>query len=252
MLDQFSLEGKVAIVTGASRGIGRALAVALARAGADITGVARSDMSETAEVVHEKGRKFLAINADLSSTEPIEDIVNATVSEFGKLDILVNNAGMIRRQKAVEFEEDNWDTVIDVNLKTPFFLARAAARRFLEQKSRGKIINIASMLSFQGGVFVSSYTASKSALAGVTKALCNEWAEHGINVNAIAPGYIATENTRPLREDEGRNKAIVERIPAGRWGKPEDMNGAAVFLASPAGDYMHGHILCVDGGWLAR
>ncbi|NLT95973.1 MAG: 2-dehydro-3-deoxy-D-gluconate 5-dehydrogenase KduD [Clostridia bacterium] len=252
ILDKFSLKGKVAIVTGASRGIGRGIAVGLAEAGAQIVGVATRKMEETKAQVEGVGADFLGIEADLSSLDPIEEIISRTLEKFGHIDILVNNAGIIRRQPSLEFSLENWDQVININLRTAFFLAQAVARQFVKQGAGGKIINIASMLSFQGGILVPSYTASKSALAGVTKTMANEWAKYNINVNAIAPGYIATDNTAPLREDPDRNRSILERIPAGRWGSPDDLKGAAVFLASAAADYLHGHILAVDGGWLAR
>lgn len=247
----FSLAGKVALVTGANAGLGQAMAIALAEAGADIAGVSRRAPDQTAAAVKRLGRKFLAIEADLASTKPIEGIVAETVRALGRLDILVNNAGIIRRADAVEFSEKDWDDVMNVNIKSAFFLAQAAGRRMIAQ-GRGKIINIASMLSFQGGIRVSSYTASKSAIAGITKLLANEWAAKGVNVNAIAPGYMATDNTAPLRADEKRNTDILARIPAGRWGEPGDLGGAAVFLASTASDYVHGIVLPVDGGWLAR
>ncbi|NLW25276.1 MAG: 2-dehydro-3-deoxy-D-gluconate 5-dehydrogenase KduD [Clostridia bacterium] len=252
MLDKFNLQGKVAIVTGASRGIGQGIAVGLAEAGADIVGVATRGMEETKAKVEEAGGKFVAVKADLSSLEPIDEIIKVTLEEFGKIDILVNNAGIIRRQPSLEFSLENWDDVMNVNIRTAFFLAQAVAKQFVRQGTGGKIINIASMLSFQGGILVPSYTASKSAIAGVTKTMANEWAQYNINVNAIAPGYIATDNTAAIREDEVRNQSILDRIPAGRWGSPEDLKGAAVFLASSASDYMQGHILAVDGGWLAR
>jgi len=252
ILDKFNLQGKVAIVTGASRGIGQGIAVGLAEAGADIVGVATRGMEETKAKVEEAGGKFVAVKADLTSLEPIDEIIKVTLEEFGKIDILVNNAGIIRRQPCLEFSLENWDDVMNVNIRTAFFLAQAVAKQFVRQGTGGKIINIASMLSFQGGILVPSYTASKSAIAGVTKTMANEWAKYNINVNAIAPGYIATDNTAPIREDEVRNQSILDRIPAGRWGSPEDLKGAAVFLASSASDYMQGHILAVDGGWLAR
>lgn len=252
ILDKFSLKGKVAIVTGASRGIGQGIAVGLAEAGADIVGVATKGLENTKNQVETCGRKFVGVEADLVTQEPIQRIIDTALDQFGKIDILVNNAGTIKRQPTLEFSEENWDLVMNINLKSAFFLAQAVAKQFIRQGSGGKIINIASMLSFQGGILVPSYTASKSALAGVTKTMCNEWAKYNINVNAIAPGYIATDNTAPLRADQVRNKAILERIPAERWGTPEDMKGAAVFLASEAGEYMQGHILAVDGGWLAR
>lgn len=252
ILDKFSLKGKIAIVTGASRGIGQGIAIGLAEAGADIVGVATGSMKETKDRVTSLGSQFLSIKADLQDLTSIDTILSETLESFGHVNILVNNAGIIRRQPALEFSLENWDEVLNVNLRTNFFLAQKVAQQFVKQGSGGKIINIASMLSFEGGILVPSYTASKSAVAGITKALCNEWANLGINVNAIAPGYIATDNTAPIRQDPERNKSILERIPAGRWGNPEDLKGAAVFLASEAGNYLHGHILAVDGGWLAR
>ncbi|MFZ5945337.1 MAG: 2-dehydro-3-deoxy-D-gluconate 5-dehydrogenase KduD [Bacillota bacterium] len=252
ILDMFSLKGKVAIVTGASRGIGQGIALGLAEAGADIVGAATRDMEETRNLVEECGVSFLGIKADLGQIESIEKIINTALERYDKINILVNNAGIIRRQPTLEFSLENWDEVMNVNLRSAFFLAQAAAKQYVKQGTGGKIINIASMLSFQGGILVPSYTASKSALAGVTKTMCNEWAKYNININAIAPGYIATDNTAPLRADENRNSAILERIPSGRWGTPDDMKGAAVFLASDASSYMQGHILAVDGGWLAR
>ena len=247
----FDLAGRVAVVTGANTGIGQAIAVALAQAGADVALVGRSAADETADLVRAEGRRAILIGADLSSIAPVEDVVEQTVSELGSIDILVNNAGIIRRADAVDFTEADWDAVIDTNLKSLFFLSQAAGRRMIAA-GRGKIINIASLLSFQGGIRVPAYTASKSAVAGLTKALANEWANKGVNVNAIAPGYIATNNTAVLQADETRNRQILERIPAGRWGEPSDLAGAAVFLASRASDYMHGAIVPVDGGWLAR
>ena len=251
MTQPFDLTGKVAVVTGANTGIGQGIAVALAQAGADIVAVGRTAPTETRAAVTGAGRVFLAVDADLATTEPIARIVEETLARFGRLDILVNNAGMIRRADAIDFTEADWDAVMDVNLKSAFFLAQAAARPMLAQGA-GKIINIASMLSFQGGIRVASYTASKSGLAGLTRLLANEWAAKGINVNAIAPGYFETNNTTALRADEDRSRDILARIPAGRWGKPSDLGGAAVFLASPASDYVHGTLLAVDGGWLAR
>jgi 2-deoxy-D-gluconate 3-dehydrogenase len=247
----FSLEGKVALVTGGNAGLGQAISVALAEAGADIAVISRRAPEETGKLVAHLGRRFLAIEADLASTKPIAGIVEEAARALGSVDILVNNAGIIRRADAVDFSEKDWDDVMSVNLKSAFFLAQATGRRMLA-KGRGKIINIVSMLSFQGGIRVSAYTASKSALAGITKLLANEWAAKGINVNAIAPGYIATDNTAALRADEKRNAEILARIPAGRWGVPADLGGAAVFLASAASDYVNGAILPVDGGWLAR
>lgn len=247
----FDLSGKTAIVTGANTGIGQGIAVALAEAGAEVALVGRSSADETAEKVRALGRKAALIRADLSTIEPVQEVVDRTLSELGGLDILVNNAGIIRRADAVDFTEEDWDAVVDTNLKSVFFLCQAAGRHMIGQGG-GKIINIASMLSFQGGIRVPSYTASKSGVAGLTKLLANEWAGKGINVNAIAPGYIATNNTAALQADESRNRQILERIPSGRWGDPSDLGGAAVFLASSAADYVQGHVLAVDGGWLAR
>lgn len=247
----FDLSGKVAVVTGANTGIGQGIAVALARVGAAIVAVGRSPMDETEALVQQSGGQFHAIRADLCTTEPVGQIVEETLGRFGALDILVNNAGIIRRSDAIDFTEEDWDAVMNVNLKTAFFLSQAAARHMLAA-GRGKIINIASLLSFQGGIRIPSYTAAKSGLAGITRLLACEWAGKGVNVNAIAPGYFATNNTSALRDDPDRNAAILGRIPAGRWGEPSDIGGAAVFLASPASDYIHGVVLPVDGGWLAR
>jgi 2-deoxy-D-gluconate 3-dehydrogenase len=249
MTDMFDLSGKVAIVTGANGGIGQA--IALAAAGADIAAVGRTPAEETVARVRALGRNAEMVSADLGSIEPVQRIVDETVAKLGGLDILVNNAGIIRRADAIDFSEADWDAVIDTNLKSVFFLCQAAGKHMIAQGS-GKIINIASMLSFQGGIRVPSYTASKSGIGGLTKLLANEWASKGVSVNAIAPGYIATSNTAALQADEARNTAIVDRIPAGRWGAASDLGGAAVFLASGASDYVHGHILAVDGGWLAR
>jgi 2-dehydro-3-deoxy-D-gluconate 5-dehydrogenase len=251
MHNPFSLSGKVAVVTGANTGIGQGIAVALANAGADIALVVRSDASETAALIEQAGRRASIITADLATIEPCGRIVEEAVNELGGLDILVNNAGIIRRNDALDFTERDWDMVIDTNLKNAFFLAQAAARHMVDHGG-GAIINIASMLTFQGGIRVASYTASKSGIGGLTKLLANEWAARGINVNAIAPGYIATNNTAALQADADRNRQILERIPAGRWGEPGDLAGAAVFLASDAARYVHGHVLAVDGGWLAR
>ena len=247
----FSLAGRVAMVTGANTGLGQAIAIALAEAGADIVAVGRTDPRDTQTSVLGLGRRFLAVHADLTSTDALPPTVQAALSQFGQLDILVNNAGIIRRQDAVEFSEADWDAVLDVNLKSAFFLTQAVGRHMI-RAGRGKVINIASMLSFQGGIRVASYTASKSGIAGLTRLLANEWAAKGVNVNAIAPGYFATANTTALRADENRNRDILSRIPAGRWGQPADLGGAAVFLAAPASDYVHGAIIPVDGGWLAR
>ena len=250
-MTMFDLSGQVAVVTGANTGLGQAIAVALAAAGASIVAVGRSSMDETEAAVREIGAGFHAIKADLGSIEPTKAIVDETVATFGKLDILVNNAGIIRRADAIDFTEADWDAVMDINLKSVFFLSQAAARHMLAS-GRGKIINIASLLSFQGGIRIPSYTASKSGLAGLTRLLACEWAGKGINVNAIAPGYFVTNNTTALREDPVRNSGILARIPAGHWGDPAQLGGAAVFLASQASDYVHGIVLPVDGGWLAR
>ncbi|OGT56882.1 MAG: 2-deoxy-D-gluconate 3-dehydrogenase [Gammaproteobacteria bacterium RIFCSPHIGHO2_12_FULL_63_22] len=247
----FNLQGKVALVTGANTGLGQAIAIALAAAGADIAAAGTSAPDETKAQVLALGRSFAAIEANLSSIEPVQRIVEETIEALGGIDILVNNAGTIRRCDAVDFTEADWDAVMDVNLKTAFFLSQAAGRRMLAA-GHGKIINIASMLSFQGGIRVPSYTASKHGIAGVTKLLANEWASRGINVNAIAPGYMVTNNTTALRNDETRNRDILARIPAARWGEAKDIGGAAVFLASAASDYVNGIVLPVDGGWLAR
>jgi 2-dehydro-3-deoxy-D-gluconate 5-dehydrogenase len=251
MTHPFDLSGKVAIVTGANTGIGQAIALALAEAGADVALVGRSRADETGERVRSLGCRAALIEADLSTIAPIQDVVDQSLAQLGRLDILVNNAGIIRRADAVDFSEADWDAVVDTNLKSLFFLCQAAGRHMIAQ-GRGKIVNIASLLSFQGGIRVPSYTAAKSGVAGLTRALANEWAQRGVNVNAIAPGYIATNNTAALRADETRNRQILERIPAGRWGDPKDIAGAAVFLASPASDYVNGHVLAVDGGWLGR
>lgn len=250
-MNPFDLTGRVAVVTGANTGIGQGIALALAQAGADIAAVGRSAATETVEKVRALGRKAEIISADLSSIEPVGRVVDETVEKLGGLHILVNNAGIIRRNDAVDFTEEDWDAVMDTNLKSVFFLCQAAARHMIPNGG-GKIINIASMLTFQGGIRVPSYTASKSGVGGLTKLLANEWASKGITVNAIAPGYIATNNTDALQKDETRNRQILERIPAARWGEPSDLGGAAVFLASSASDYVQGHILAVDGGWLAR
>ena len=252
ILDSFQLEGKVAIVTGCDTGLGQGMARALAEAGADIVGVNVSDPKETQAVVEKLGRRFLDLRANLSDIGCLEGLVAKARSLSGRIDILVNNAGIIRREDAIKFSEKDWDDVIDLNLKTVFFFAQAVARQFMAQGSGGKIINVASMLSFQGGVRVPSYTAAKSGVVGITRLLANEWAAHKINVNAIAPGYMATNNTAALRADEKRNAGILERIPAGRWGTPDDLAGPVVFLASQASDYVNGYTVAVDGGWLAR
>ncbi|ANZ05677.1 2-deoxy-D-gluconate 3-dehydrogenase [Raoultella ornithinolytica] len=252
VLNAFDLTGKVAIVTGCDTGLGQGMTLALAQAGCDIVGVNRKIPQQTAEQVLALGRRFTAIQADLSRQDAIADIVAKAVSAMGRVDILVNNAGTIRRADALTFSEKEWDDVLNLNLKSVFFLSQAVARQFIRQGSGGKIINIASMLSFQGGIRVPSYTASKSGVLGLTRLMANEWAGQNINVNAIAPGYMATDNTRQLRDDADRSKEILDRIPAGRWGVPDDLQGPVVFLASQAADYINGYTLAVDGGWLAR
>jgi len=252
ILNQFQLDGRVAVVTGCNTGLGQGMALALAQAGADIVGVNVSAPDDTRAHIESLGRRFLDLRANLSDVGCIQELVTQALSMSGRIDILVNNAGIIRREDAISFTEKDWNDVIDLNLKSVFFLAQAAARQFIAQGGGGKIINVASMLSFQGGVRVPSYTASKSGIMGITRALANEWAKHGINVNAIAPGYMATDNTAALRADETRNAAILERIPAGRWGLPADLAGPVVFLASDASNYINGYTVAVDGGWLAR
>jgi len=252
ILDNFNLSGKVAIVTGCSTGLGQGMCYGLAEAGADIVGIDYVDFPETRETIEGIGRRFLGIKADLSDLEPVEDIIQKTVETFEKLNILVNNAGIIRRADAIEFTEKDWDDVMNINIKTLFFLSQAAAKQFIKQGTGGKIINIASMLSYQGGIRVPSYTASKSGVMGVTRLMANEWAKYNININAIAPGWMATNNTAPLRADPVRSKEILERIPTGRWGTPDDLKGVAVFLASDASNYVNGYTIAVDGGWLAR
>jgi 2-deoxy-D-gluconate 3-dehydrogenase len=252
ILEDFNLSGKVAIVTGCSTGLGQGMSYGLAEAGADIVGIDYVNAPETRQAIESMGRKFLEIKADLSTLDPIEGIIGQTVETFGKLNILVNNAGIIRRADAIDFTEKDWDDVMNINIKTLFFLCQAAAKQFIKQGTGGNIINIASMLSFQGGIRVPPYTASKSAVMGITRLMANEWAKHNININAIAPGWMATNNTAPLRADPVRNKEIIGRIPTGRWGTPDDLKGAAVFLASDASGYINGYTIAVDGGWLAR
>jgi len=252
ILDKFKLDGKVAMVTGSSRGLGQGMAVALAEAGANIALVDRTDATATCQAIGKIGKACTNISADLSDKECIPNIVNTAVREMGTIDILVNNAGIIRRAPLLEFSEKDWDEVISVNLRTLFFLSQAVARVMVEHGRGGKIINVASLLSFQGGILVPSYTAAKSGVMGLTRAFANELSPHKINVNAIAPGYMATDNTKPLRDDPKRSADILARIPAGRWGTPDDLMGAVVFLASEASNYMQGHILVVDGGWLSR
>lgn len=252
ILEKFRLDGKTAIVTGASKGLGQGMALGLAEAGADLAVVARGDLSETARLVEKLGRRCLQIRADLADRGSVGAIVDKTLAEYGKIDILVNNAGTIRRAEFLDFTEDDWDAVIKVNLDSVFFLSQAVAKVMVERGKGGKIIHTASMLSFQGGIRITSYTAAKSGVMGLTRIMANELAKHNINVNAIAPGYMATELTSTLQKDPVRNKAILERIPAGQWGTPEDLKGAVVFLASEASSYVHGYTIAVDGGWLAR
>jgi 2-deoxy-D-gluconate 3-dehydrogenase len=253
ILDKFKLDGKVAFVTGSSSGLGQAMALGLAEAGADVichasrAGGAR----ETVEKIIAAGRRSAEVAGDLADRETPRRMIAEVIETFGRIDVLVNNAGTIRRSPAVDFSEEDWMTVLEINLSSIFRLSQAAAKNMIENGG-GKIVNIASLLSFQGGITVPAYTASKSGVAGLTKAFANEWAKHKINVNAIAPGYFATNNTAALQADETRNRQILERIPAGHWGNPEDLQGAVVFLSSAASDYLQGHILVVDGGWMAR
>jgi 2-dehydro-3-deoxy-D-gluconate 5-dehydrogenase len=253
ILDLFKLDGKVALVTGAGQGLGQGMALGLAEAGADIASLDRAGCGGTCESVRAMGRKYFESVVDLreASVDDLKAVVARIVNELGRIDILVNNAGTIRRTPAIDFSEADWDDVLQINLKVAFFLSQAVARVMMSLGG-GKIINVASMLSFQGGIIVPSYTAAKSGLAGITRALANEWAKHNINVNAIAPGYMATDNTAALRADPIRSTSILERIPAGRWGTPDDLKGVVVFLASSTSDYMNGAIIPVDGGWLAR
>ena len=262
ILDQFRLDGKVAVVTGSTRGLGQGAAVALAEAGADLALIDRSLPGETVQLIKDVGRRVHTVELDLIEATPdrLDEAIGSVVESLGRVDILVNNAGIIRRAPLLDHAAADWDDVLAINLDAVFHLSRAAARRFVEQrggqndsgKINGKIINVASMLSFQGGVRVPGYAASKHAVAGLTKAFANELAVHGVNVNAVAPGYMATDNTAQLRADEARQQAILERIPAGRWGSPADLQGAFVFLASAASDYLNGAIIPVDGGWLVR
>jgi 2-deoxy-D-gluconate 3-dehydrogenase len=254
ILEKFKLDGKIALITGASGGLGQAMAIALAEAGADVVAHCHFDKEadDTCASIENLGRKSFSVSGDMSDKETPKRIVSEVVEKFGRVDILINNAGMIRRTPAVDFSEEDWSTVLEVNLSSVFRLSQAVGKTMIERGGGGKIVNIASLLSFQGGITVPAYTASKSGVAGLTKAFANEWAKFNINVNAIAPGYMATNNTTALRADETRNRQILERIPAGRWGNAEDLAGAAVFLSSPASDYLQGHILVVDGGWMAR
>lgn len=252
ILDKLNLSGRVAIVTGASRGLGAGMAIGLAEAGADLVVVASSArLQETVEKIKALGRRCIGVQVDLIDTKVIPKIIDAALKEYGRIDILINCAGIIRRAPAIEFSEKDWDDVVQINQKATFFMCQAAAKEMVKQK-KGKIVNIASLLSFQGGIIVPSYTASKSAVAGLTKALANEWAPLGINVNAIAPGYMATEMTEALQKSTERAPAILARIPSGRWGTPEDMKGLAVFLASDAAEYVQGQVIAVDGGWMGR
>jgi len=252
ILDRFRLDGRVALVTGASAGLGAAIAAALAEAGADVACHGNSRAPDaTCALVGRAGRRALGVLGDLSDKETPRGLVGRVLEEFGRLDILVNNAGTIRRAPAAEYSEEDWASVIEVNLSSVFRLSQMAGRHMLARGS-GKIVNIASLLSFQGGVTVPAYAASKGGVAQLTKALANEWASKGVNVNAVAPGYMRTDNTAALQRDETRSRQILERIPAGRWGEAEDLAGAAVFLSSPASDYVHGHVLVVDGGWMGR
>ncbi|WP_423801920.1 2-dehydro-3-deoxy-D-gluconate 5-dehydrogenase KduD [Neobacillus sp. SAB-20_R2A] len=251
-LDFFNLAGKVAIVTGGNKGLGQAYAVALAKSGADLFVVSRSeDWNETKELIEETGQRAVFFKADLSDRAKVKQAAAECMKEYGRIDILVNNAGTIRRAPILEYKEEDWDAVMEINLNSIYLLSQEVAKVMVEQRS-GKIINVASMLSFQGGKFVPPYTASKHAVAGLTKAFANELAEYNIQINAIAPGYIATDNTAPIRADEKRNAEILSRIPAARWAAPSDLMGVVVFLASDASNYMNGHILAIDGGWLAR
>ncbi|WP_221075841.1 2-dehydro-3-deoxy-D-gluconate 5-dehydrogenase KduD [Agarivorans aestuarii] len=252
VLESFNLQGKVAIVTGCDTGLGQGMALGLAEAGCKVVGVNYVEPTETIEMMRAAGHTFFDLRANLLQQTDIPLVIDKAITEFGKIDILVNNAGIIRRNDAIEFSEQDWDDVMNINSKTVFFMSQAVAKQFISQGTGGKIINVASMLSYQGGVRVPSYTASKSAVMGITRAMANEWAQYDINVNAIAPGYMATNNTQALREDAERSNAILDRIPADRWGTPQDVAGPCVFLASAAADYINGYTIAVDGGWLAR
>ncbi|ADZ89824.1 2-dehydro-3-deoxy-D-gluconate 5-dehydrogenase KduD [Marinomonas mediterranea] len=252
MLNMFNLEGKVAIVTGCNTGLGQGMALALVKAGAKVVGVNRSNPDETAALIKEANGEFVNVMADVADSNTPNCVLSEAINQFGRVDILINNAGIIRRNDAIDFTEKDWDEVMDVNLKSVFFLSQAFAKQVIKQGSYGNIVNIASMLSYQGGIRVPSYTASKSGILGLTRLLANEWAKDGINVNAIAPGYMATNNTEALRNDESRSAEILGRIPAGRWGEADDVAGPVVFLSSDASRYVNGYTLAVDGGWLAR
>lgn len=252
ILEAFRLDGKTALVTGASAGLGAAIAIALAEAGADVACHGNSRPPDATRAACEKlGRRALSVKGDLSQRDTPRALVEETLESFGQLDILINNAGTIRRASAVEYREEDWASVLEVNLSAVFRLSQLAGRHMTE-RGRGKIVNIASLLSFQGGINVPAYAASKGGVAQLTKALANEWAHMGVNVNAVAPGYMRTDNTAALQRDETRNRQILERIPAGRWGEPSDLAGAVVFLSAAASDYVNGHVLVVDGGWLGR
>lgn len=251
-LGAFSLSGKTVMVSGANTGIGQGIALSIGRAGGRVIGVGRSPMEETASLMAAQGADFVEVRADLASAREAQAMFDRAWDQHGPVDGLVNNAGIIRRVDAVDFTEADWDAVMDINLKTMFFLAQSMGRKALGENRPARIVNIASMLSFQGGIRVASYTASKSGVLGITRLLANEWAARGINVNAIAPGYIETNNTEALRNDPDRSASILGRIPAGRWGVPSDIGDAAVFLLAPASNYMHGAVIPVDGGWLAR
>ncbi len=250
-MNLFNLKGKTALITGTSGGLGQGIAIGLAEAGADVVCVARGSSSEAVEMAQAMGRQAAAIEADLSDASKLQSVFDQALSLTGRIDILINNAGTIRRTPAKDHSEKDWFDVIDLNLNTVFLLSQMAGRHMIERGS-GKIINICSMLSYQGGINVPGYTASKHGVAGLTKAFANEWAASGVQVNGIAPGYMITDNTAQIQADEKRKASITERIPAGRWGTPEDLQGAAIFLASSASDYVNGHVLCVDGGWMAR
>lgn len=250
-MNPFDLSGKVAVVTGGGSGLGQGIALGFAEAGADIISISYSESDETVQKVEALGRRAYQIQADLSQEDVLEAVFQEALGAFGQIDILVNNAGIIRRVPAADHPAQDWHDVINLNLNAVFFLCQKVGRHMIERGS-GKIINIASMLSYQGGINVPGYTASKHAVAGITKSFANEWASKGVQINAIAPGYMATDNTAALRADEGRSKDILARIPAGRWGTPDDLKGPAIFLASAASDYMNGHVICVDGGWMAR
>lgn len=253
ILDKFRLDGKVALVTGSSSGLGQAAAIALAEAGADVACHSRAagGAAETCRQIEKTGGRASEVVGDMADKNVPQNLIAQVIEQFGQIDILINNAGMIRRAPAVDFSEEDWSLVLEVNLSSVFRLSQAAGKKMIEQGA-GKIVNIASLLSFQGGITVPAYTASKSGAAGLTKALANEWAKYNVNVNAIAPGYMATNNTQALQADETRNRQILERIPAGRWGSAEDLAGAVVFLSSAASDYLQGHVMVVDGGWMAR